>query len=145
MEEASMSIFKKLKEFFRRSSLPEIEKVLNEELKEEFCPDCDTPVLECDCRPEWSVVLIRPGDKMVNTIKAIREVAGWGLKDSVRVANLSMSAPIVVQSDLTRNDAFYFVRLLSLAGAKSAITNDDYDTFMCQYLDEERGHEEGTV
>lgn len=125
-----MSIFKWLRNLFRRE---EAEETNNEKI----CSVCSSPVMECDCRAEWTVVLLEPGDKKVNVIKEIRRATGYGLKEAKEIVDLSSAHPIFVKSEMVHSDAFAFIASLALAGAKAVMTEKDYDGFMCEYLESE--------
>jgi len=128
-----MSIFKKLKEFFRRSSSSEIDKWVDKQYAEIFCADCDNPKLECSCRAEWNVVLVSPGWCIYDIIKAVQQVTGWSLEEARATVGMSECCPFFVSVGLHLQDALEVHDRLVSSGAKVVITNEDFDTFM-------RGH-----
>lgn len=65
-------------------------------------------------KTEYTVILIDGGERKIEVIKVIRELAGLGLKEAKTLVD---TAPSVVQEKISRRDADGFVRQLKDAGA----------------------------
>lgn len=61
------------------------------------------------------LVLIHPGDKKVNCIKAVRNITGLGLKEAVELVDNSPNA--VLLTDLDKETGYEYVNELTEAGA----------------------------
>jgi large subunit ribosomal protein L7/L12 len=64
---------------------------------------------------EFNVMLLEAGEKIVNVIKAVRELSGLGLKEAKAVVD---SAPGVVKEGVSKDEAEAAKKALEEAGAK---------------------------
>lgn len=63
---------------------------------------------------EFDVMLLGPGEKKVNVIKAVRAITGLGLKEAKAVVD---EAPSAVKEGVTKEEAEDFKKQLEEAGA----------------------------
>jgi large subunit ribosomal protein L7/L12 len=73
---------------------------------------------EKEVQTEFTVILKGPGEKKIQTIKAIREITGLGLKDA---KDLVDGAPKEVKVDVTEDEAKEVAEKLKAAGAEVEI------------------------
>jgi large subunit ribosomal protein L7/L12 len=64
---------------------------------------------------KWEVVGLRPGDRKIAAIKAIRSVTGLGLKDAKDMAE---EMPVTIVTGITKNEADLAVKELNDAGVE---------------------------
>ena len=69
-------------------------------------------------KTEFTVMLLAAGENKVNTIKAVREVTGLGLKEA---KDLVDGAPKAVKEGISKADADAIAKKLTDAGAKVEI------------------------
>ena len=69
-------------------------------------------------KTEFTVMLLAAGENKVNTIKAVREVTGLGLKEA---KDLVDGAPKAVKEGVSKADADAVLKKLTDAGAKAEI------------------------
>lgn len=67
---------------------------------------------------EFDVILTDAGDKKVNTIKAVREITGLGLKEAKAAVD---GAPATLKEGLPKEEAEAAVKKLEEAGAKAEL------------------------
>lgn len=67
---------------------------------------------------EFDVILTDAGDKKVNTIKAVREITGLGLKEAKAAVD---GAPATLKEGLPKEEAEAAVKKLVDAGAKAEL------------------------
>ena len=65
-------------------------------------------------KSEFNVMLTAVGDKKINVIKAVREIAGLGLKDAKALVD---GAPAAVKENVAKADAEEMKKKLEEAGA----------------------------
>src|SRR5262245_478143 len=65
-------------------------------------------------KTEFTVVLAKAGEKMIDVIKAIREITGLGLKEA---KDLVEGAPKTVKEGVSKDDAAKMKEKLTAAGA----------------------------
>lgn len=87
-----------------------------------FCGDCNLPETECSCDKDFTVILVKGGDKKVNVIKAIRQVTGEGLKEAKEMVD---TAPSITKSLLTLSMAEEFANRIELSGGSAIIVPDE--------------------
>ena len=67
---------------------------------------------------KWEVVGLRPGDREVAAIKAIRSVTGFGLKAAKDIAE---GMPVTIVSGITKDEADLAVKELNDAGVETEL------------------------
>ena len=81
-------------------------------------PAAGAPAAAAEEKTEFTVVLAAAGENKVNTIKAVREVTGLGLKEA---KDLVDGAPKAVKEGTNKADAEAIKKKLEEAGAKVEI------------------------
>jgi len=69
-------------------------------------------------KSSFNVVLVSPGDKKIEAIKAVREVTGKGLKESKDLVDASVSAAQIVKENAKKEEAEEIKKKFEAAGAK---------------------------
>lgn len=72
------------------------------------------PAAEVEEQTEFDVVLVAPGDKKVNVIKAVREITGLGLVESKAMVD---GAPKAIKEKVSKENAEAYKAKLTEAGA----------------------------
>ena len=67
---------------------------------------------------KWEVVGLRPGDRKIAAIKAIRSVTGLGLKDAKDIAE---GMPVTIVTGITKDEADLAVKELNNAGVETEL------------------------
>jgi large subunit ribosomal protein L7/L12 len=70
-----------------------------------------------EAQTEFSVVLLKAGDKKINVIKEIREITQLGLKEAKDFVDGAESAPKVVKEAISKDEAEKLKAKLEAAGA----------------------------
>ncbi len=76
------------------------------------------PAEAAEEKTEFDVILVEPGPKKINAIKAVREITGLGLKEA---KDMVESAPKALKEGVSKEDAEEVKKKLEAAGAKVEI------------------------
>lgn len=69
-------------------------------------------------KTSFNVILVSPGDKKIEAIKAVREVTGKGLKESKDLVDASASAAQIIKENAKKEEAEEIKKKFEAAGAK---------------------------
>lgn len=69
-------------------------------------------------KTSFNVILVSPGDKKIEAIKAVRETTGKGLKESKDLVDASASAPQTIKENAKKEEAEEIKKKFEAAGAK---------------------------
>ena len=73
---------------------------------------------EAEEKSMFTVMLVAAGDNKIETIKAVRDATGKGLKEAKDVVDATASSPQVIKENVKKEEADELKKKLEAAGAK---------------------------